>query len=1621
MSGTQGPPQQPAPAAEEREPQTAVAPLNTIVKEDVAAASKAVDDWLRAFSGGYVTLERLTMVLGSIPIVGNIMALVDVFLDIINIVEKKAKDGIETFLLWVSLGINLIGLIPLPPSMAAARMSLRPTLHLVKQELRNAASNLGEAVVTILVGHLNATIAGELETFIDGAIAKLGEMLQSCAKLADDVVDNLVDVLRRVLGQKDMFDTGTPAAAETNVHDPKTQSTWSRLWGSAVKYTKESANYVAKAASNRLPPSLAGRVNEVIESLLNFKVSFRATLGRLASQEEQASIRWLLNKLKAALLRKKGQRGAIVPPSTGAVADKDKPGAQLEHINKQAPAQNTAGCKNCPAPARVGGSISLATGCESFMHLDFVLAAPLPIEWARSYSSQLDAYDRGSLGARWNTPYSARVDIVTPAKGARQGQPSLVYRAGDGREHAYPVLAVGQVWRDAIEAVTLTRLSETLLALDFGKPLPAGEQADWREVYERVEGRPHYRLVAQQARDGMSIGLRYDHVIASTGEQVLSDVISKQGELTVAHVGTLPDAQTGLIKSLWELKDGQVVRQLAAYTHDAERDLVAAQDEDGASWSYTYAHHLVTRYTDRTGRGMNLQYDGTGANAKAVREWTDDGSFALTLEWDRNIRLTYVTDALGGETWFYYDIQGYTYRVIHPDKLQEWFFRDDAKNLTRHVHADGSTDDYSYDADGNLQMHTRADGSRVHFEYDRLNRMTGLRDAEGNIWKRDHDAQGHVTEETDPLGHKTEYAYDKAGRPVCITDAKGGTKLLSYTPAGQLASYTDCSGKTSRWAYDSRGRLTKTIDAAGQATRYRYTPTGEAASGSEANHPGRLEEVSLPDQTREHFAHDAEGRLLAHTDALGRRTRYSYNRAGLVAGRTDAAGRTLGYHWDLLGRLSELRNENGSRYNFRYDPAGRLLEETGFDRQSRQYLYEEASGALAQVVEAGAHTTVFHFDPMGRLVERNAGQGQAERFAFDRNGRLIAAANGDAKLQWFYDPAGNLTREHQHHLARSQTAVWQHRYDELNRRIATVRPDGHVTQWLTYGSGHVHGLLVDGQDILGFERDDLHREVGRAQGNGLDQRLRYDPVGRLLEQHISHAKAGTAGAGRTAGTAEALSLRRSYGYDKAGQLTAIGDTRRGNLSYRYDPVGRLLEANGRLGRETFAFDPAGNIADATGNDSRSGLHAVNRLLDNLLKEYAGTTYRYDQRGNMTERVKNGKKTAFEWDGFNRMTAATSEEGSTRFSYDPLGRRIAKRSRDAMTLFGWDGDTLAFESTQSMAGDSERQGRGSSVHYIHEPDSFVPLVQIRQAKAIALSASTDVKALMEANGGRYDIAQDPLWNGEQLPAPAAFAKEEIAFYQCDHIGTPQELTDHNGQVAWSAQYKAWGEAKEVISEAGRRAGFANPIRFQGQYLDDETGLHYNRHRYYDPQAGRFVSSDPLGLGGGINTHAYVPNPVAWVDPLGLQAAPACKKPKSGRFATSDGAAKAAVMRYNDKSIRDNVEYGGLVYRTPDGKYDYTKATRGEKDTVNPWDPSSPSIPKCAQEVAYWHTHGDHSDRNGNRTTRAKDYYASNDFSPEDKTAAKTGMKHDDPDYRAYLGTPSDGYKGYSPQTNQTYRL
>jgi len=1500
-------PTQASPKPAERAPEVAVAPLNTIDQQDVGAGAAAFDKWLRKISYDYVTLERLSTVAGSLPVIGNIMALIDAIMDMVQVTQKYIAKKEVDFLQWVSLGINLIGVVPVPPAMSAARMSLRPALHLVRQKLALGVKDLGPALIEVLIVHLNARLAGEIETFVDSAMSKLASILDDCANTADDIADDLIKILKRCIGTEPLFEVPPPAEVERKLYNPE-ESSWRRMLGALARQYKQVANYAVAAAASHLPQSAVVGVTGIINHVTDFKAAFRGKLAALADEQAQMSIRWILMRLRDAVTKHKKRYPAMVPSAKGADHKKNNPGHELGAIGRQHPATGDANaCKLCPAKGGTAHSISFATGAETFTHLDFVLDAPLPIEWSRTYRSQLSAYDRGNLGARWLTPYSMRIDVVG------QGKPAgLVYHAADGRSHRYPWLGIGQRHHDPVEQITLTRMSATLLTLDFGKPLPEGEPSPWRETYELVDtmrakaddlGKEHFRLIALHSRDGAALGLRYDHVVANgpyAGEEVLSDIVSKQGETIVAHAGTQIDFDTGCIRALWEIKDGKLVRQLAAYDYDDHGDLIRAQDENAAAWHYEYDRHLVTRYTDRTGRGMNLAYDtsiDSGAHAKAIREWADDGSYDTRLEWDKNIRLTYVTDALGHETRYYYDIAGYTYRIVYPDGREEWLFRDDAKNVVRHVHADGSSEHHRYDAYGNLLTHTRADGSQVHFEYDGQHRVIGIRDGEGGTWKRDYNAQGHLVEETDPRDNKTQYAYDKAGRPVEVTDAKGGVKKLTYTPDGQLASYTDCSGHSSYWEYDNRKRLVKSIDAAGNVTRYRYTPlSGEtlAQAHSEGtasgNHPGQLEAVINPDGSQEQFRHDAEGRLLAHIDALQRTTTYRYTAAGLTTKRTDALGHSLHYQWDALGRLSALENENGSVYRFQYDPVGRLLQEQGVDGKATEYRYDEASGVLAETIEAGV-TTRLDFDPMGRLVQRRAaapGQPeQTETFAYNANGQLAEAKNEHARLQWFYDSAGNLVREHQHYQGPfhpdKRTAVWHHHYDELNQRTGTTRPDGHRIEWLTYGAGHVHGLLLDGQDLVSFERDALYQETGRTQANGLLQTMRYDPAGRLIEQQLGaiaqasqkdrYSYPDTYRPDVQVGMQAAI-LRR-YRYDPSGQLTSLEDSRRGRVEYRYDPVGRLLAANSALGREAFAFDPAGNIhaADTAQQEPITRRVPLPKLLDNLLKEYAGVSYRYDERGNLVERTQDGIRSEYEWDAFNRMTRATTWHGVTTFAYDPLGRRIAKHSQamegaafreTTRTMYGWDGDTLALES-------SVHQGYAAgerTVHYVYERDSFVPLVQASRSLALRLAPTTDVKALMADNDGKYDIALDPLWNGEYEQEAEPFGKDEIAFYQCDHLGTPQELTDHEGKVAWSAQYKAWGQAKQAISEAAYKAGIRNPIRFQGQYFDEETGLHYNRHRYYDPLSGRFVSKDPIGLLGGFNTHTYAPNPVQWIDPLGL---------------------------------------------------------------------------------------------------------------------------------------------------------
>jgi RHS repeat-associated protein len=1405
----------------QRQSETAVAPLDTL-GEDIEAGANSFDRWLREISDNNITLARLKSVAEFIPIVNNIMSASDAAGDIVTLAQSETRSILD----WVSLGVNLIGIIPVPPAMAYARKSLRPTLHLVKERVKaNPKGALGDALVTVLVGHLNETILGELEDFVNKAQSQLSKHLTDCGETGKAIILMIANAIDDILKGTLKFQPPSQNASDSFLHGLTKVVT-----GPIDKVALEALNSIHKFIPSHIK-RLAFSYTAILRTLAD---EVKANLIALGDTNTEQSIGYLLLILSQAAKRKRTQLSPYVPPSGVGQAKRVSGQNELGATNGQPPAKRDANAEKNGTCTGTCNSITFARGTEQLTHTDFTLPGPFPVTWSRNYRSSLSALDCGPLGARWICAFTVHLEVVDD---------TVNYHDADGRTHTYQTPKIGKFHHDAIEEIVLVRTGERTLTIARGHNI--------EEHYEQVS--TIFRLVSIRHRNGASISLHYEYL--HEGLQVLSDLLTYQNDEPHQHIQTRV-GPNGKIASLWLMQDGEPNRQLADYDYNAEGDLVAARDEHDRQWDYQYQHHLITRYTDRTGRGMNLEWHGEGPDAKAIHEWADDGSYDVRLEWNRNIRLTYAVNALGHETKHYYDILGYTYRIVHPDGNEEWFFRDAAKNITQHIHTDGSADNYIYDERGNLLQHTRPDGSSIHHAYDDQDQLFKTRDAEGGLWKYDYDQRGNIIETIDPLENKTQYSYNSDNLPVVITDANGGSKQLAYNADGQLIRYTDCSGKVSQWDYDALGQLSRFTDAEGHFTSYEY-------------HAGQLVRLIHPDKTEEHFERDAEGRLLSHTDALRQRTTWHYNEAGLIQQRQDANGTTLDYRWDRLGQLVELRNENNSTASFKYDPAGRLLKETGFDQQTTHYLYDHGSNQPTRRLD-GDRVNEFEYDPLGRLIARHAGhkeglEWQTETFAYDGNGNLLLAENAACKLQWFYDRAGNNTREHQYlrYLQEPHVAVWKHEYDALNQRIATTRPDGHRVSWLTYGSGHLLALKVDDTELLSYQRDNLHREVARDQGNGLQQRQAWTPNGQLREQALGKR-----------GDSQRLVVR-NYRHDDAGQLTRIDDTRRGALSYRYDPLGRLLAAQTISGEETFAFDPASNLLDPQ-TPRRPNQYAPPKLLDNLLRDYVGTHYSYDERGNLKERLHNGKKSHFTWDLRDRLIGYEDDRLTASFAYDALGRRLFKLSKAkyhdrseagpmwnklerakldeqygcGYTIYGWDGDVLAFESRHN-------DKRERLTHYFFEPGSFVPVAQAIEQSSIQLLPEPVYE-------GAYDIDHDPVW--QHKPTPVTFSA--VAWYQCDHLGTPMELTDEYGNIAWAGTYKTWGLAKEQRSETAKRADIRNSLRFQGQYFDVETGLHYNRYRYYDPQVGRFIGKDPIGFAGGLNIYAYAPNPVEWVDPLGL---------------------------------------------------------------------------------------------------------------------------------------------------------
>ena len=400
-----------------------------------------------------------------------------------------------------------------------------------------------------------------------------------------------------------------------------------------------------------------------------------------------------------------------------------------------------------------------------------------------------------------------------------------------------------------------------------------------------------------------------------------------------------------------------------------------------------------------------------------------------------------------------------------------------------------------------------------------------------------------------------------------------------------------------------------------------------------------------------------------------------------------------------------------------------------------------------------------------------------------------------------------------------------------------------------------------------------------------------------------------------------------------------------NHQYQYDKIGRLTEHkltdfNHHQGvKERFAFDPASNrvpLSYVQNNEQTSNTNAVNgqgidgrtKRPTRLISQGKKIGYVYDKHGRVIQKTmvpvdKDGNELAqsvnglvgfrqslqlaYNANGELSQSIVIKDEGlnvtttTTLYFYDAFGRRIAKSSsvkqssklglKGNVPRFGFVSYEKPQRQTMLMLWDGNRQVQEYTIDHVfttvYEQDSFVPVARIVQlAHHIEQKRLADIayETRRFVRIGESDVVINQRIADKSQPII------KIYHYHCNHLGTPQELTSQDGDVVWLSYDRAWGGSFDSLYKQQFVDNFAvkenelQPFKFQGQSLDIETGLHYNRFRYYDSDVGMFVSRDPIGLLGGDNVFSYAPNPVEWIDPLGLNKTPAkdcCKDRCRGR--------------------------------------------------------------------------------------------------------------------------------------------
>lgn len=976
-----------------------------------------------------------------------------------------------------------------------------------------------------------------------------------------------------------------------------------------------------------------------------------------------------------------------------------------------------------------------------------------------------------------------------------------------------------------------------------------------------------------------------------------------------------PDPQYAAVPRLLNgLSDdlGTITSYQYQYNSRKKEYTTAITDGDKSFTAFTYDEkgELVNKV--RNGRVVETQkkigstrelYDENG-NKTVIQEdkfrnpikYSYADNSVSTLSWDiQRSQLLKHTDENGNITQL-----GYTdglltalQRGVGSAEQQDYSFAYNAGNelstITEpEVNGQAGITRLEYDAYGNV---TKIIDSELHefqlLDHDALGNPRTVIDARDQTTRYTYDDVGNLLTVTTPLGFVTEYGYDDYGNLVTIKDPELKTTTLGYDIRNRLSNITDHNSHVTRLTYNGRGLITGLIDPLKHGIRIEYNLDGQIEKIIDGNNneiaadygylnlkkfKGLVNDIQYPTFSQS-YSYDQRNRPTLMTEEADgvetRTTGYSYYNNGNLKSITHPDQLSSRFAYDALNRLTDFTDAANQLTTLNYDDRDRLTQVTNAKQHPlRRYGYDQIGNLKTETFADDAGYS-FDYDGNGNLVRQTDAKGQVTAFVYDIDNRLQT-------LRYFTDAAAaqdvaNAQKTvHFTHDKKDRLKTWDDgtytgsfNYDDIGRLLNWSTDYGSFTQSGSY-SYYANGLkkTYTGPDNLtisyGYDNNNQLQTLSiPGQGTvAVNEYQWYAPKsitlpggGKRQIEHDGYMRTGTIS---NTDSTDNTQLDYHYQYDDKDNISSI-DIRTGQTTgetrYSYDELDRLYNFVGPTTSSAIdlAYDQVGNRTsdsretDSWVYDSRDRLTSRNEL-----------TYGYDDNGSLTSITHNadGLQKTFHYNLENRLEEVKDSSNQTvaQYQYDPFGRRISKTTATATTYF--------FYAPEGLVAETDTTGT-ITTNYGYRPDNTS-----NNAANNTTTAQDDFTKPASGQLTQAEINESSRWGTDPV-----YIKQnnQVGYYQNDHLGTPKQIVTASGVTLWSADYDAFGDAT-----IGQQT-ITNNLRFPGQYYDQETGLHYNYFRYYDPNIGRYIRPDPTGLASGLNTYSYVyNNPLYWTDPYGLWA-------------------------------------------------------------------------------------------------------------------------------------------------------